>query len=120
MKERKKFEIIRKISEILNSHNPKKNVLITVVDLNLPQKGGKMKVYLSIFPEKERKEVIEYFNKISKTIKNELKENVYLRHLPSKIVFYPSDEFIEAQKIFEIIDKIKDEIKEKENTRTEN
>ncbi len=112
MKERKKYEIIRKISEILNSLLPKKNIIVTIVDLTLPQKGGWFKVYLSIFPEKERKEIINYFNKNSQKIKNYLKEQVFLRHLPSKIVFYPSDEIAEAQKVLKLINEISQKEKE--------
>jgi hypothetical protein len=43
MKERKRFEIIRKISEIIYKLNPQKNIFLTIVDVKLPQKGGRMK-----------------------------------------------------------------------------
>ncbi len=120
MKERKKFEIIKKISEILLEFLPQRNILVTVVDLKLPERKGNLKVYLSIYPEKEREEIIKYFNSLSKEIKNEIKKRVYLRHLPSKIVFYPSDEFVKVQRILELIHKIENEIKEKETKRAEN
>ncbi len=119
MKERKRFEVIRKISEILLQFLPKKNLLVTVVDLKLPKRKGYLKVYLSVYPEKEREEMIKYFNRFSKEIKNEIKKKIYLRHLPSKVIFYPSDEFISAQQVFELIEKIKNEIKEKETKRSE-
>jgi ribosome-binding factor A len=105
MKERKRFEIIRKISEIINKLNPEKNVLLTIVDISLPQKGGKMKIYLSVFPEAKTKEIINYFNRKQKTIKEEIIENVYLRYLPSKIVFYPSFEFKKAQQVLDLINE---------------
>lgn len=120
MKERKKFEVIKKISEIILEFLPKKNIIVTVVDLKLPKRKGNLKVFLSVYPEKEREEIIKYFNNLSKEIKNEIKERVYLRHLPSKIVFYPSDEFVYAQKVLELINEIENEIKEKETKRSEN
>lgn len=115
MRERKKFETIRKISEIIYKLNPKKNVLLTIVDLKLPRKGGVMKIYLSIFPEIEIKEVIDYLNKKQKTIKDEIRKNVYLRHLPSKVIFYPSFEFKLAEEVLKLIDE-----STKEEKRTEN
>ena len=105
MKERKRFELIRKISEIIYKLNPQKNVLLTIVDIKLPQRGGKMKIYLSIFPEKERDYIINYLNKRQKKIKEEIKKSVYLRHLPSEVVFYPSFEFEIAEEVLKLIDE---------------
>jgi len=115
MKERKKFEIIRKISEIIFKLNPQKNIFLTVVDVKLPKKGGKMKVYLSVFPEKEAKYTIDYFNKKQKKIKEEIKNNLYLRHLPSQIIFYPSFEFKQAEEVLKLINE---NTKKKKRTKT--
>jgi ribosome-binding factor A len=106
MKERKKFEVIRKISEIINKLNPEKNVLLTVIDVSLPKKGGVIKIYLSVFPEEKTKEIINYLNKKQRTIKNKIIENVYLRHLPSKVLLYASFEFKKAQKVLELINEV--------------
>jgi len=105
MKERKKFETIRKISEIIYKLAPQKNIFLTIVDVKLPQKGGRMKIYLSIYPEKEIKKVIDYLNKRQKKIKEEIKRNIYLRYLPSEVIFYPSFEFKEAEKVLKLIDE---------------
>lgn len=115
MKERKKFETIKKISSILQKIIPEKNILLTIVDLNLPKKGGVLKIYLSIFPENKEKEIIKFLNQNQKKIKNEIKENVYLRYLPSKIVFYSSSAFKEADEVLKLIDKISNEEKKKES-----
>ncbi len=115
MKERKKFEVIRKISEIINKFNPERNVLLTIVDIRLPKKGGVMKVYLSVFPETKTKEIIKYLNREQKAIKNEIIDNLYLRYLPSKIIFYPSFEFKEAQEVLNLIDEITKEEKGTKN-----
>ncbi len=109
MKERRRFEIIKKVSEILMKFNIFHNIFFTVVDISLPKRKGVMKIYLSIFPEKMIQEVISYFNKIQKEIKNEIKKSIYLRHLPSKLKFFPSFEFKEAQEVFSILEKFKDE-----------
>jgi ribosome-binding factor A len=114
MKERKKFELIKKISEIIYQLNPQKNILLTIVDLTLPQKGGIMKIYLSIFPEKDSSQLIKYLNSKQKTIKSEIIKNVYLRYLPSKIVFYPSSEFKKAEIILQLINEANQEIAKKE------
>jgi ribosome-binding factor A len=105
MKERKRFEIIRKVSEIIYKLNPRENVFLTIVDIKLPKKGGRMKVYLSIFPEKETSYIINYLNKRQKKIKEEIKNNVYLRYLPSQVIFYPSSEFREAEKVLKLINE---------------
>jgi len=114
MKERKRFEVIKKISEIIYQLIPEKNVLLTVVDLILPQKGGLMKVYLSIFPEAKTNDLIKYLNKRQKTIKYEIRKNIYLRYLPSKVIFYPSSEFRQAEEVLKLIDEAKEEITKKE------
>jgi ribosome-binding factor A len=69
-----------------------------------------MKVKISIFPDEKAKEVISDLNKDSIKIKNELKESIYLRYLPKKIIFQYSKDLKEAQEI----DKILKELKEKE------
>jgi len=113
MKERKKFEVIKALSEIMQKFNVFKDVLFTIVDIKLPKKGGYLRVYLSVFPEEKKNDFVSYFQKISSTIKNELKKEVYLRHLPSKIVFYTSKEFEEAERVYKILEKIKNEEKSK-------
>lgn len=115
MKDRKKYEIIRKISEIIEKFLPHRNIVITIVNVLLPQKGGYLRVYLSIFPEEEKKQIIQFLNKISSKIKKELKNSLFLRYLPSKIIFYPSEEIAEAQKVLELIN----EISQKEEKRPE-
>jgi ribosome-binding factor A len=115
MKERKKFEIIRKISEIIYKLNPQRNIFLTIVDVKLPQKGGSMKVYISVYPQKEMKKVLIYLNKKQSKLKDEIKKNIYLRYLPSKIVFYPSFEFEEAEKVLKLIDENTKEEKRAKN-----
>jgi len=111
MKEQKFFETLKKLAEIVNKFNPNPNVLITVVDLKMGKKGGWMKAYLSIFPEKHSKDLINYFNKNQRSILNEIKKNLYLRYLPSKIIFFPSWEFKIADKVLKIIDETSKEEK---------
>jgi len=117
MKERKKFEVINRLSEIIFKLNPFSDVFLTIVNLKLPKKGGIMKVYLSVFPEEKIDEVIGYFNKISSEVKKEIKQNIFLRYLPSKIVFLPSYELKEAHEVLMLLEKIKyeEENKKKEN-----
>jgi len=105
--ERKKFLVIEKLSEILETII-KGEVVFTILNVSLPQKGGIMKVYLSIFPDEKVEPIIKELNKESAKIKNELKNKIYLRYLPKKIVFKYSSDLKEAQ----IIDKILKEEKE--------
>lgn len=105
--ERKKFLVIEKLSEILETII-KGEVVFTILNVSLPQKGGIMKVYLSIFPDEKVEPIIKELNKESAKIKNELKNKIYLRYLPNKIVFKYSSDLKEAQ----IIDKILKEEKE--------
>ncbi len=106
MRERKKFEIIRRISEILNKFKERKDSLITIVNLTLPQKRGTIKVYLSVYPKNFEKETISFFKTQSRSILKEIRENVYLRYLPSRIFFYSSDEFEKADQVLRLIDKL--------------
>jgi len=99
--ERKKFLVIEALSEIIEKII-EGDVVFTILNVSLPQKGGIMKVSLSIFPDEKAKKIIEELNKESKKIKNELKNKIYLRYIPKKIVFKYSNELKEAQ----IIDKI--------------
>lgn len=99
--ERKKFLLTEELSKIIQEiidHN----VVFTILNLSLPQKGGVMKVILSIFPESKAEKIIKKLNKESQKIKNKLKSNVYLRHLPKKILFKFSQELKKAQ----VIDKM--------------
>ena len=105
MKDQKFFESLKKLSKAIAKFNPNPNALITVVDLKMGKKGGWMRAYLSIFPEKYCKDLINYFNKNQKSILSEIKKNLYLRYLPSKIVFYPSWEFKIADQVLKIIDE---------------
>ncbi len=103
--ERKKFLIIEILSSILRERiDP--NIIFTILDLSLPQKGGVMKVKLSIFPDDKAKEVVKILNKESQKIKNELKERIYLRYLPKKIIFKYSADLKEAQEIDKILKEI--------------
>jgi len=100
--ERKKFLIIETLSKILKEKiDPR--VVFTILDISLPQKGGIMKVRISIFPDEKAKEVISDLNKDSLKIKNELKRKIYLRYLPKKIIFRYTKDLEEAQKIDKIL-----------------
>jgi len=100
--ERKKFLIIETLSKILKEKiDPR--VVFTILDISLPQKGGIMKVRISIFPDEKAKEVISDLNKDSLKIKNELKRKIYLRYLPKKIIFRYTKDWEEAQKIDKIL-----------------
>ncbi len=100
--ERKKFLIIEELSKILQEILDK-DVVFTILNISLPQKGGVMKIILSIFPENKAEKIIKELNKDSNKIKNELKKRCYLRYLPKKIIFKFSKELKELQMIDKII-----------------
>lgn len=116
MQERKRFELIKQISTIIREKLDDPSIIFTVVDLTLPKKGGKMKVYLSIFPEVKEKEIINFLNKNSFKIKQDIIKRVFLRYLPSKIIFYPSSVMKNADQVLRLIDEIS---KEEENSTPE-
>jgi ribosome-binding factor A len=106
--ERKKFLLMEILSKILRERiDPK--IVFTVLDISLPQKGSIMKVKISVFPDEKAKEVISDLNKDSIKIKNELKECIYLRYLPKKIIFQYSKDLKEAQEIDKILKELKEE-----------
>lgn len=106
MQERKRFELIRQISLIIKEKLPNINNIFTVIDLTLPKKGGIMKVYLSVFPEKNEREIINFLNRNNFKIKKEIIKRLFLRHLPRKIIFYPSSAMKDADKVLKLIDEI--------------
>lgn len=109
MQERKRFELIKQISAIIREKLDDPSVISTVVDLTLPQKGGQMKVYLSIFPEVKEKEIIKLLNKNSFKIKQDMIKRVFLRYLPNKIIFYSSSVMKNADQVLRLIDEINKE-----------
>jgi ribosome-binding factor A len=74
-----------------------------------------MKIYLSVFPERKEKEIINFLNKNSYKIKRDLIKRTFLRHLPQKIIFYSSSAMKEAEKVLKLID----EIEKEDSTQTE-
>ncbi len=106
--ERKRFLIIETLSKILKDRiDPK--IIFTILDVSLPQKGGVMKVKISIFPDEKAKKVVSELNKDSIKIKNELKKSIYLRYLPRKIIFRYSKDLKEAQEIDKILQELNKE-----------
>ncbi|MCS7183748.1 MAG: ribosome-binding factor A [Patescibacteria group bacterium] len=105
--ERKKREVIKKISFILKEiiDNPK--IFLTVLDIILPSKKGIMVIYLSIFPDEKKNEVIKILLKESNKIKQLIKKQKFLRYLPKKIFF----KYDSGLKSMEEIDKILKSIK---------
>ena len=99
--ERKKFLIMEILAKILEKYI-ENDIVFTILNLSLPQKGGVMKVILSIFPDEKAEQIINELNKNNAKIKNELKRNIYLRYLPKRIIFKYSNELKEAQ----VLDKI--------------
>lgn len=104
-KERKKFLIIEKLNEVIKEIL-NENIFFTVLDVSLPQKGGIMKVKMSIFPDEKAKDVIGVLNKEQNKIKNKIKEKIYLRYLPQKIKFIYTPTLKEMQDIDEILKKM--------------
>ncbi|MGC8981401.1 MAG: ribosome-binding factor A [Minisyncoccia bacterium] len=100
--ERKKFLIIEKLSEIVEEIINGEAVF-TILNISLPQKGGTMKVLISIYPDKKAKELIKELNKNQNKIKNELKERVYLRYLPKNIKFVYSSDLKDMEEIDRIL-----------------
>lgn len=113
MKERKIFEAIKNLNQILLEINPEKDVLLSIVDLKLPQKSGKLKIWLSIFPEGKSELVINYLRKNQDKIKNRIKK-IGFRYLPQKIEFYPSNAFQEAGELINVLEALQHEIKKQE------
>jgi ribosome-binding factor A len=100
--ERKKFLIIEKLSEILEEIINGEGVF-TILNISLPQKGGTMKVLMSIYPDNKAKDIIKELNSMQNKIKSELKERIYLRYLPKKIKFIYSKGLKEMEEIDRIL-----------------
>ena len=118
MKERKIFEIIKKLNEAFIYLNPEKNTLISIVDIKLPKKGGVMKIWLSIYPREKEKDIIKELSNNQKKIISYLKK-LKLKYLPRKIIFIPSDIFARASEIYKIINETQEEIKKHLESRNE-
>lgn len=101
-KERKKGEIIKKINMILREIIDDPQVIITILDVNLVYKKGNMFIYLSIFPDKKKFEVIKNLKKDILKIKSIIKKRKILKYLPKKIFF----RYDPGLKFMQEIDKI--------------
>jgi hypothetical protein len=117
MKERKIFEIIKHLNKLFVELLPEKNVIISVVDIKLSQRGGKLKIWLSVFPESKEDEVIKFLRVMKKKIKDSLRV-LRLRYLPKDIEIYSSSLFKEAGEVIKFLEEMKNEI-EKENKEKE-
>lgn len=106
MKERKKIEIIRRLSEIINKLNNQKNTVITITDVTMPSKGGLMKIYLSVFPDNRETELVQYLNAINFKIKKECLNVIRFRYLPRKIIFKTSKSIKEGDKLLKLINNL--------------
>ncbi|GIW66126.1 MAG: hypothetical protein KatS3mg095_0024 [Candidatus Parcubacteria bacterium] len=102
IQERKKNNFIRKLSFILNNIIDDPKIIISILDINLPSKKGNMFVYLSIFPDDKKDEIIRILRKESLKIKNRIKKLKVLRYLPRKIFF----KYDQSLKFMQEIDKI--------------
>jgi ribosome-binding factor A len=100
--ERKKFLIIEKLSEILEEIINGEG-FFTILNISLPQKGGIMKVLISIYPDEKANDIIKELNSMQNKIKSELKERVYLRYLPKRIKFIYSKDLKEMEEIDRIL-----------------
>jgi|FaiFalDrversion2_1042247.scaffolds.fasta_scaffold01064_3 ribosome-binding factor A len=100
--ERKKNEILKFLNLYIKEVIDNPGIIITVLDVNIPSKKGVMNIYLSIFPEKFTKEVINLLKKEERKLKNILKLSKILRYLPKKIYFYN----LANLKLLEEVDKI--------------
>lgn len=106
MKERKKIETIKRLSEIINKLNDNKNTIITITDVIMPSKGCSMKIYLSVFPDKNEWQIIQYLNSINFKIKKECLNLLHFRHLPQKIIFKTSKSIKEGDELLKLISNL--------------
>lgn len=107
--------MIKYLNQILTALNPEKDVLLSIVDIRLPEKGGELKIWLSVFPKEKESTVISYFQKNQTKIKNQIKKSS-LRYLPKKIVIFPSYVFQEAGEVLSVLKHIHHEIEAEKKT----
>ena len=86
-RERKKKEIIKQLNLVLRKIIDDPNIILTVLDINLPIKKGNMIIYLSIFPDEKKDEVINLLKKELINLKKVLKKNKVIKFLPKLILF---------------------------------
>jgi ribosome-binding factor A len=96
----------REISKILlREENFDRNILVTVTRVDISPDLSGAKIFISVMPEEQRKEVLESLRKNIYHIQQELNKRLYLKKIP-RIVFCEENAVKEAAKIEELISKI--------------
>jgi ribosome-binding factor A len=85
--DRKKKEVIKNLSLVLRDVIDDPKIIFSVLDINLPTKKGDMFIYLSIFPDEKKDEVINLLRKETIKIKKAINKLKILKYIPKKIFF---------------------------------
>lgn len=87
-----------------------KEVLVTVTRVEITRNLREGKIFVSCFPEKERKKIVDFLNRKIYFIQKNLDKKLVMRPVP-KIKFFEEERTVEAGKIEAILEKLKKEKK---------
>ena len=85
-----------------------KNVLITITQVQTSSNIIEANVYISVLPEEQTDKVFQVLNKIIHSVQQDLNKRLRMRPVP-KIKFLREHRTVEAAKVEELLEEIKDE-----------
>jgi len=85
--ERRKKDLIKELNKILKIIIDDPQIIVTVLDVNLPTKKGVMIINLSVFPDHQVKNILQFLKKEIDKIKKFLKRSKIKIIIPKRIFF---------------------------------
>jgi len=96
----------REVSEILLKERTfDRNVLVTVTRVETTMNLAEAKVFISVLPEDQRRDILRSLRKDIYLIQQKLNKKLFLRKIP-KIVFYEEKSVEQAARIEELISEV--------------
>ena len=96
---------------LLKRENFDKDVLVTVSRVVISKGLNEAKIFISVIPDEEEKEVVTVLKKDIYSIQQELNKKLFLRKIP-RIIFYQEKEIKKVNRIEELLLEIKKKDKE--------
>lgn len=95
---------------ILREFEFPKDILVTLTRVEVLENLNEAKIYISIFPEKESKKILEILTRNIYFIQQKLNKKLKMRPVP-KIRFLLEKKVIEASRVEELLEQLKKEKK---------
>ena len=96
--ERRVRELLRVIAEAIRGETPP-GVVASVISVSQPQHGTILVVEVSVFPDERAAEIVAQLNAIERSVRQLVRQRIYMRHLPRQIRFVYSAALKQQQEL---------------------